>query len=198
VWLSVPAESRDPPLLCATVSRDCRDMAVTPTFQAVHHEVVRLSIDVKQPYEVFRKRYEEHVPFWPDVRISEMINGGAQWDEIVAAAEALSPVGLFNFWRRDTTQFMKLAGARWESTSYLIGTSVVAERLYLADPAVMSVVPFHVSISVGADGATRFTFNQPSTLLAGFDQPIFVATGKKVDARFAEMLGVLGVPIAFE
>lgn len=170
-------------------------MPTTPTLQAVRHEVVRLSIDAEQPYEAFRKSFEEHVPAWPDARFSEMIKHGAQWDEIVAAAEAASPVGLFVFWRRDTTQFMRLAGAHWESTSYLVGTSVVAERLYLADPAVMSVVPFHVSISVGADGATRFTFNQPSTLLSSFDEPIFAATGQKVDARFAEMLGLLGAPI---
>jgi hypothetical protein len=173
-------------------------MSTTPTLQAVRHEVVRLSIDVKQPYEAFRKRYEEHVPAWPDARFSEMIKHGAQWDEIVVAAKAASPVGLFNFWRRDTTQFMRLAGADWESTSYLIGTSVVAEQLYLADPAVMSVVPFHVSISVGGDGATRFTFNQPSTLLSSFDEPIFAATGQKVDARFVEMLGMLGAPITFD
>jgi uncharacterized protein (DUF302 family) len=173
-------------------------MPTNPTLQAVRHEVVRLSIDVRQPYETFRSRFEEQVPTWPDARFSEMIKHGAQWAEIVTAAEAIGPVGLFIFWRRDTTQFMRLAGAHWESTSYLIGTSVVAERLYLADPAVMSVVPFHVSISVGGDGATRFTFNQPSTLLSGFDEPIFAATGQKVDARFAEMLGALDAPVTFD
>jgi hypothetical protein len=173
-------------------------MAMTHILQTVRHEVVRLSIDVKQPYEAFRKRYEQHVPTWPDDHFLEMIKHGADWDEIVAAAKNMSPVGLFNFWRRDTTNFMKLAGAHWESTSYLVGTSVVAERLYLMDPAVMSVVPFHVSISVGEDGATRFTFNQPSTLLSSFDEPIFAATGRKVDARFVEMLATLDAPIVLE
>ena len=172
-------------------------METSAPLHAVRHEVVRVSIDVKQPYEDFRRRYEEHVPAWPDARFSEMIRHGAGWDKIVAEAEIASPVGLFTFWRRDTTEFMKLVGAQWKSTSYLIGTSIIAERLYISDPAVMSVVPFHVSISVGGDGATRFTLIQPSTLLSSFDAPIFAATGQRVDARFADLLSRLGAPGVF-
>jgi hypothetical protein len=133
--------------------------------QTVRHEVTRLSIDVGQPYDAFRGRYEEAVPPF--------------------APERVAPLGLFTFWRSE----------RPASTSYLMGNPIVAARMYELDPAVTSVVPFHMAISVGPDGATRFTFDQPSTHLASFGGPAFAATAVQVDAKFAELLGHLGVPV---
>jgi hypothetical protein len=141
---------------------DARPMEAIRT---IRHAVTRFSIDVGQPYDAFRRRYEEAVPpFSPD---------------------GSTPLGLFTFWRAE----------RPRCTSYLIGNPVVAARMYDLDPAVLSAVPFHLAISVGADGATRLTFDQPSTHLASFGGPAFAATAAQVDARFAELLGVLGAPV---
>jgi hypothetical protein len=169
-------------------------MVPSDAVRATRHEVTRLSIDVQQPYEAFRRRYEAAVPRWPQERFEGLVKRGAAWDEVVAEAAAVAPLGLFTFWRLEQAPLMRLAGDGWECTSYLIGNTVVAERMYRLDPAVMSVVPFHVAISVGADGATRFTFDQPSTHLASFDDPAFAANGAKVDARFNELLSLLGAP----
>jgi len=171
-------------------------MDATNAVLTTRHEVTRLSIDVQQPYDAFRRRYEETVPAWPEQRFEELVERGAAWDEVVAEAAAVAPLGLFTFWRLEQAPLMHLTGDPWDCTSYLIGNTIVAERMYRLDPAVMSVVPFHASISVGADGATRFTIDQPSTHLSSFDDPAFAANGLKVDAKFAELLGILGAPVA--
>jgi hypothetical protein len=174
---------------------DADEMSANDQIQATRHAVTRLSIDVRQPYDAFRRRYEETVPAWPEQRFEELVSTGASWDEVTAEAAAVAPLGLFTFWRLEQAPLMRLAGDGWDCTSYLIGNTIVAERMYRHDPRVMSVVPFHATISVGADDTTRFTVDQPSTHLLSFDHSAFAASAVKVDAKFAELLRILGAPV---
>jgi hypothetical protein len=153
---------------------------------------------VAQPYHAFRQRFDEAVPPWPRESLAALVARGAGWDEVQAVAAAVAPLGLFTFWRSEQASLMRLAGAGWECTSYLVGNSVIAERMYHADPAVMSALPFHLAITVGQDGATRLTLDQPSSHLTSFDGSAFAANAVRVDAKFAQLLKTVGAPVPSE
>lgn len=128
------------------------------------HEVTRLSIDVEQEYAAFRTRFEAAIP----------------------------ALGLRIFWRTERGGEGEGEGGP-AATGYLVGNPVVVEQLYALDPAVLSVVPFHMAITGGVGVPTRLIFDQPSTHLASFAAPELAAFAVKVDAKFAALLEQVGV-----
>jgi hypothetical protein len=198
VWAATPRSSAPTTLAAATWAVKAAGMTDSSPVRTTHHPATRLSIDVGQPYDAFRSRLEETIPPWPEERFEQLVRGGTNWEEVAATAAAIAPLGLFIFWRLEQTPLMRVAGDAWKCTSYLVGNTIVAQRMYHHDPAVMSAVPFHLTISVGPDDATRLTFDQPSTHLTSFGGPAFVAVATKVDAKVAELLELLDAPVPEE
>jgi hypothetical protein len=113
------------------------------------------------------------------------LDAGQPYDAFRTRFEAAVPaLGLRIFWRSERD-------GEPPATSYLVGNPVLVEQLYALDPAVLSVVPFHMAITGGP--AVRLTFDQPSTHLASFADPAFAELAVRVDAKFAALLEQVGV-----
>ena len=60
------------------------------------HIVDRLSFDVDQPYDRFRRRYELAVPFLDQEKINGLVQRSTPWEEVVADANMRAPFWLFS------------------------------------------------------------------------------------------------------
>jgi hypothetical protein len=65
----------------------------TVTTDTIPHQVNRLVIDVAEPFEAFRRRYEQAAPPIDPEQIPALVGRQAAWDEVLAAVEAAAPTG---------------------------------------------------------------------------------------------------------
>lgn len=162
---------------------------------AIPHEVVRLDIEVHQPYDEFCRRYETAVPTANRDRLAEFARRGAPWSEVLADAAASAPYGFLIYWKMDLTPLMSLAGNTWRCTEYLMGNHTIAETMYRHDPAVGLYVPLRTAIYAGPDRATRFAIDQPSTVLSSLGNDAITQVGIELDRKLAELLAALGTDV---
>jgi uncharacterized protein (DUF302 family) len=90
---------------------------------------------------------------------------------------------------------MSLAGDHARCVEYLMGNHTIAERMFRHDPRVMMYVPLRTVITADADGATRFTIDQPSTVLSSFRDTEIAKVGDELDRNVAALLEHLALPV---
>jgi uncharacterized protein (DUF302 family) len=160
------------------------------------HPVTRLSFDTGQPYEDFRRRYEEAVPPISREQIAAYAGGDTSWDDVVADADRLAPHGFLIYWRSDFVPLMGLAGDTARCTAYLMGNHTIAERMYRHDPAVMLYAPLRTLISADDRGTAWFALDQPSSLFGSFGVPEIARVGAELDSKVVALLTDLDVSTA--
>jgi hypothetical protein len=173
-------------------------MTMDASVRTFPHEVTRLVVDVGQPYDDFRQRYEEAVPALDKRQLDALIDRAASWEDVVAQATADAPHGFLIYWRSDTTPLMKLAGNRWRCVEYLMGNHAIAERMFRHDPSVMLYAPLRTAIYVAGEGHTYFAVDQPSTCFSSFGNAAIAAVGVELDGKLAALLAVLGAAVPAE
>ena len=166
------------------------------TAVSVPHQVVRWSIDTGTPFADFRSRYEAAVPELDMDRMTQLRADHADWDTVLEAAAGNAPHGFMRFWSTDVGGTMQLAGDRGDCAAYLMGNHTIAEQMYRRDPAVMLYAPLRTAIHRDAQGATRFSIDQPSTRFSTFDSPEIAAVGQELDRKVIRLLQVLDVPVS--
>ena len=160
------------------------------------HIVDRLSFDVDQPYDRFRRRYELAVPFLDQEKINGLVQRSTPWEEVVADANMRAPFGFFLFWRSDITPVMSLAGHEAKCTEYLMGNHVIAERMFRFDPSVMLYAPLRAVIYLDRRHRTRFVIDRPSSLFSSFDDPGIARVGEELDTKLRTLLESLDVDVS--
>jgi uncharacterized protein (DUF302 family) len=159
------------------------------------HQVVRLAIDVGQPYEHFCTRYESATPEFDGERVAAFVRRNAKWEEVVADAAAWAPHGFFTFWKLDVTPTMALAGNTARCTQYLMGNHTIAERMFRHDPSALLYAPLRTLIYADRDRPTRFVIDQPSTVFSSFANTAIADVGVELDHKLATLLEYLDVPV---
>ena len=157
------------------------------------HQLTRLVFDAGQPYERFRGRYEAAVPPAPPRRPGDIAGRHYRWPDAAADADEPGPHGLVLYWRGDMTPLMTTAGDLRPCTGYLMGSPVIADKIYRRDPEAMLYASLRALIYIDAGDRTRFAVDQPSAVLAGFADPVIAGLGADYDRQLAGLLEALGV-----
>jgi uncharacterized protein (DUF302 family) len=180
--------------LLGAVASGCGGSASGSTgrgYETVPDRVTRLVIDVDTTYDDFRARYEQAVPaFSPD-----KIAGLPDWNSVVARTAEIAPHGFLLYGKVDASPVMKLNGHTERAVTYLMGNHTVAETMYGKDPGVMLYAPLRTLIYEDPKGHVHFAIDQPSTRFSSFGNEDIAATGKRLDAKLATLLGDLGLPV---
>jgi hypothetical protein len=156
------------------------------------YRVTRLVFDPGQPYEKFRSRYEAAVPP-ADRRPGDRAGWHVRWHDATANANGSGPRGFVLFWRADLTPEPTGPGDLRPCTTYLMGHHATPEQAYLQDPAVMLHAPLRTLIYIDSTDRTRLAVDQPSTVYAGFADPVITELDIDLDRQLAELLDALGV-----
>jgi hypothetical protein len=113
--------------------------------------------------------------------------------DVAADADGSGPYGFVLHWRADMTPELTGPGEVRPCTAYLMGHHPIPEQAYLHDPAVMLYAPLRTLIYIDSADRTRLAVDKPSTVYAGFADPVITELGRDLDRRLAELLGELGV-----
>jgi uncharacterized protein (DUF302 family) len=158
---------------------------------AFPHPVTRLVIDVDEPFEDFRDRYEAAVPTF-DINDLSLFQG---WDSVLERTAEVAPNGFLLYGRVDAGPLMALAGHNTRCITYLMGNHTIAETMFRHDPGVMLYAPLRTVLYEDCDGKVHFAIDQPSTRFDSFGDPDIAATGRILDAKLAALLAALDVPV---
>jgi hypothetical protein len=75
-------------------------MTMDASVRTFPHEVTRLVVDLGQPYDEFRQRYDEAVPALDPRQLNALIDRAASWEDVVAQGTAGAPHGFSSTGRR--------------------------------------------------------------------------------------------------
>ena len=165
--------------------------AVAPTESFV---VRRLSAPIRG-VRSFQARYEAAVPRLQVERVSELLSKGAPWSEIVELMEANAPHGFAIYFTNDVHRVMSAAGDTADCIAYLMGNHVIAESIFRHDPRAFLYVPLRTLLWEDSAGKAWFTIDQPSCLFSSFGIPEVQRVGEELDAKVAQLLEFLEVPV---
>ena len=170
----------------------------TPTgAHIVTHQVNRLVIDSDCGFDDLCRRYETLVPDIGSDDLRALLEKG-DLDEVVRYTAEHTPHTFARFWSLDPTPMMRLLGHKTRAMTYMMGNNVVVETMYRHNPAVMLYAPLRTAIYEDSAGATHFSIDQPSTRFASFGDPRITEVGRMLDAKLAELLSLLELPVPAE
>jgi hypothetical protein len=169
--------------------------SIDGSIETISHRVDRLTIRVDDSFDGFRNRYERAVPEFQRERFDAFIKEGVDWQTVLEATAENAPHDFIVYWSHDFTSLMSLAGDRGRCVEYLMGNHTIAQKMYRYNPAILLYAPLRTAIVDDADGATRFTVDQPSTRFGSFNIPQITAVGIELDRKLAALLAFLDAPV---
>lgn len=160
----------------------------------IPHVVNRLVIDTEDTFDDVRQRYESLVPTIDFAELVETIETGdlARVQQYTADH---APNSFVNFWALDPMPMMRLAGNQLRAITYLMGNNVIAETMFRHDPGVLLYAPLRTAIYEATTGGAHFSIDQPSDKFASFGDARIAAVGAQLDAKLAELLRLMSLPV---
>jgi hypothetical protein len=98
----------------------------------------------------------------------------------------------------DPTPQMQLFGHRTRAVTYMMGDNVIVERMFRHHPGVMLYAPLRTEIYEDEAELTHLSIDQPSTRFASFGDSRIAAEGLELDAKLAEILKLMSLPVPAE
>jgi hypothetical protein len=169
----------------------------TDTTHTVAHTVNRLVIDTDTSFDEVLERYESLVPTLDFAKLTRLVSSG-DLERVKQYTAEHAPHTFVNFWMFDPTPQMRLFGHQTRVVTYMMGNNVIVERMYRHDPGIMLYAPLRTAIYQDADGQAHFSIDQPSTRFASFGDPRIAAMGLELDAKLAEILRLMSLPVPAE
>jgi hypothetical protein len=163
--------------------------------ETISHHVDRLTIQIDDSFDGFRKRYEQAVPVFQSERFASLIEKGVDWQTVLDATAENAPHDFILYWSHDFTSLMRLAGDRGCCVEYLMGNHTIAQRMYRYNPAILLYAPLRTAIVEDLDQATWFIVDQPSTRFGSFNTPQITKVGCELDHKLAALLEHLDAPV---
>jgi hypothetical protein len=163
--------------------------------RSVRHESTRLIVEVDADFDDFQRRFEAVMPA---ARAADYFDGASTWDEVCAKVAAAAPLGMILYVKGPVGDAFALAGHNVRCAYYVIGNFSEAAEMFGRDPSVFQYMPFHVFLTETPSGGTALYFDQPSSVVAVFDDPEITRCAREFDEHFAAVLKHLGAPVPEE
>jgi hypothetical protein len=165
--------------------------------QTIPHVVNRLVIDTEDTFDDVRQRYESLVPTVDFAELIEVIETGdvARVQQYTADH---APHSFINFWTLDPMPMMRLSGHHRRAITYMMGNNVIAETMFRHDPGIILYAPLRIAIYEDAVGRVHLSIDQPSSKFASFGDPRIAEVGAHLDAKVAELLRLMSLPVPSE
>lgn len=180
---------------CRLKASSVQAMSVgTDTTHTVAHTVNRLVIDTDTPFEEVLERYESLVPAVDFAKLTRLVSDG-DLSRVMGYTDELAPHSFVNFWKFDPTPQMQLFGHRTRAITYMMGNNMIVERMFRHHPGVMLYAPLRTEIYEDAAELTHLSIDQPSTRFASFGDSRIAAVGLELDAKLAEILQLMSLPV---
>ena len=151
------------------------------------------SIATGLTYNNLVRGFERELGRWDLVAADRLLKSNASWSEVEREVDRMAgPRGLMNFLRINQGEIISLSGALKWCSLYLVGNPVIANKIISIDVRSSFYVPFRVCLydSVTA-GSAEISYDRPSSLLAGLEQPELKNIGLMLDQKIDGVVGAL-------
>jgi hypothetical protein len=156
------------------------------------HVIRRWSLPLGRAYGDAIADFERVVPSIEPERFYSL----ESWEENLALANAVAPLGLMRFGSLDALAFFHTAGTDRPGVEYLMGNHTIAERMYRHEPATMLYAPLRLFIYADDAGQGVLVIDQPSTLFGSLgDRDDVAAVGRELDHKVAAVLSAMGADV---
>jgi len=162
--------------------------------QTIAHVVNRLVIDTGNTFDDVRQRYESLVPTIDFAELVAVIQTGDLARLQTYTAEH-TPHSFAIYATLDVTPVMALSGHQRRAVTYLMGNNAIAETMFRHDPGIILYAPLRTAIYEDTPGHAQFSIDQPSTKFASFDDPRIAEVGAQLDAKLADLLRHMSLPV---
>ena len=159
------------------------------------HVIRRWHLPLGRAYDDAVADFERVVPPIEPQRFQSL----ETWEDNLALAETVAPLGLMRFGSIDISAYMRTSGTDRPGVEYLAGNHTIAERMYRHEPAAMLYAPLRLFIYADDEGQGVLVIDQPSTLFGSLgDRAEVAAVGRELDDKVAAVLSAMrvGVPPA--
>lgn len=157
--------------------------------------MVRLEIATEQPFAQFLEAFTAAVPPIDMTRLAELVDDGGTWEDVTAEIQAIAPYDFMIFSSIDGRRLTKASGTMSGFVAFEMGNPVIAETMAKHDMNAMLYAPLRVLVRQADDGTAMFVLDQPSVVFAGLARDEITAVGHDLDAKVANLLDALGVPV---
>jgi Domain of unknown function DUF302 len=162
--------------------------------QTIAHVVNRFVIDTNETFDDVRQRYESLVPTIDFAELVEVIEAG-DLSRVQEYTADHAPHSFVNFWTLDPMPMMRLAGHQRRAITYMMGNNVIAETMFRHDPGIILYAPLRTAIYEDNAGGVHLSIDQPSSKFATFGDPRIAEVGALLDAKVAELLRLMSLPV---
>jgi hypothetical protein len=76
-----------------------------------------------------------------------------------------------------------------------LGNNVIAETMFRHDPSIILYAPLRIAIYEDNVGCVYLSIDQPSSKFASFGDPRITEVGALLDAKVAELLRLMSLPV---
>lgn len=151
-------------------------------------KVEKIDLEAEKPFEEVRAALEKTVPSADFAALNQLVASRASREAVEAKVRSMTgDLGFMVLGRIDQGPLTSLLGKRKNMTTYLVGNPVLANRMFDEHPGVSHYAPVRVSIYEDFRGRVHVTYEQPSSLLAQFENSEIEAVGKILDEKLASL-----------
>jgi uncharacterized protein (DUF302 family) len=150
------------------------------------------SIATGLTYNDLVRGFERELGRWDLAAADRLLKSNASWSEVEREVDRMAGRGLMIFTRINQGEIISLSGeVKWCSL-YLVGNPVIANKIISIDVRGSFYVPFRVCLydSVTA-GSAVISYDRPSSLLAGLEQPELKKIGLMLDQKIDGVVDAL-------
>jgi uncharacterized protein DUF302 len=162
--------------------------------KTIPHIVNRFVIDSERTFDDVRLSYESLVPTIDFPELAEVIATG-DLSRVQQYTAEHAPHSFVNFWTLDPMPMMRLAGNQQRAITYMMGNNVIAETMFRHDPGIILYAPLRTAIYEDGLGRAHLSIDQPSNKFASFGDTRIAKVGALLDAKLAELLRLMSLPI---
>jgi len=162
-------------------------------FDVHDHTMTRVDVSTGVGFEDFVEAFEAAAPPYDLARVTQIVQSGGTWDDILAQAADNAPNGLMVYAKVDGVALMRVAGHQVKATEYLLGNHTIAETMFRHDPRALLYAPLRVLVYSDSDGNAVFSMDRPSSAFGSLGITDVTEVGVSLDGKVANLLRVIGV-----
>jgi hypothetical protein len=169
-----------------------------PSVRTFRHEVTRLVVDVGQPYDDFRQRYEEAVPALDKTAAGCADRSRGELGRRRRTSHGGRAARLSHLLEIGYDPADEIGWNRWWCVEYLMGNHAIAERMFRHDPLRDALrAPAHGDLCCRRE--SHVPRRRPAEhVLLELGNAAITEVGVELDGKLAALLAVLGAAVPAE
>ena len=159
---------------------------------SIPFETTRIIASGHRDFAAVVQRIGEVAGQFDNQKFVDIVRSQQSTEAIKKAAEAMAgPSGFMIFATLEHGKLLSIGGQSNQAKLYIIGNPLIARLMFQHDSRMGLYVPLRLYVYESDEGQTCIAYDQPSSLLAQFQNEAIQATAHKLDQKLAAMVDMV-------